>query len=83
MTCYFYDFFLGEGVACNFCIFICLLEGEWHVALFFLGGGGVTCNFRNTFLERGVDILLLWVAKNYFAMFRKAPEVGKIICIFL
>ena len=22
-------------------------------------------------------------AKNYFAMFRKAPEVGNIICIFL
>jgi len=35
------------------------------------------CMFENKLCLQNV------FAKNYFAMFRKAPEVGNIICIFL
>ena len=37
---------------------------------------------HNCMFENKLCLLNVF-AKNYFAMFRKAPEVGNIICIFL
>ena len=65
---------VGSKTLCHACM--------WRIGVQVLSALNPVDPLHNCMFENKLCLQNVF-AKNYFAMFRKAPEVGNIICIFL